>query len=161
MNLLYVVICFHFRSNAQMSFTQKLSLTLEVAGTMWSCFLNRTNSHFWLANQTQACLWKVEKASWFFFPFSRFSNNLNMMTSAQFVIYLTYLFLGKMGELCFCDCSLNYFKCLFTSHVIALDIYVFCIYSYFALVSFQLRWRIWNSPHLFVKKAVLYQLKLG
>nr|XP_040038229.1 uncharacterized protein LOC120822523 isoform X1 [Gasterosteus aculeatus aculeatus] len=49
------------------------------------------------------------------------------MTSAKFIFYLTCLFLGKMGELCFSDFSLNLLKCVATPDGIASDVLIHSI----------------------------------
>uniref|UniRef100_G3Q926 Ig-like domain-containing protein n=1 Tax=Gasterosteus aculeatus aculeatus TaxID=481459 RepID=G3Q926_GASAC len=46
------------------------------------------------------------------------------MTSAKFIFYLICLFLGKMGELCFSDFSLNLLKCVATPDGIASDVFL-------------------------------------
>lgn len=54
-------------------------------------------------------------------------NHFNTMTSAKFIFYLTCLFLGKMGELCFSDFSLNLLKCVATPDGIASDVLIHSI----------------------------------
>ncbi|XP_040038221.2 polymeric immunoglobulin receptor-like isoform X1 [Gasterosteus aculeatus] len=74
--------------------------------------------HFFLANQTQSCIVKnVERMKIVLIQ----HNNFNTMTSAKFIFYLTCLSLGKMGELCFSDFSLNLLKCVATPDGIASD----------------------------------------